>query len=129
MPQFIGSRAPMKKTTDLPQDLPLPGAPSPARGMRGKSTNRVVLTVAVAAVLLLASNLMVFRSDLRRLIESDCALFYSPVGLGAVQECIAEMSRRHFLPTSDESILAQPSNGAVTQRSNAGGNNVDHDSR
>jgi hypothetical protein len=64
-----------------------------------------LLTMGIVLLLSLAGNLVAVSADRAALIASECNLFYGSIDPTTVLCCLAEMSRRHYLPTRDESVL------------------------
>jgi hypothetical protein len=66
----------------------------------------VLVMMGIVVVLLVAGNLVSVSTDRTALIAAECNLFYGSVDPATLPYCIAEMSRRHYLPTRDESVLS-----------------------
>ena len=73
--------------------------------LRNTSVNDWLLVAGIVTLVALMSNLVTFSSNMAMTIENECNLFYGPLGSVSTQECVVEMSRRHYLPTRDQSTL------------------------
>jgi hypothetical protein len=82
------------------------------RWLRSIPAHYLLLALCIAILAALASGLWTLSSSAATLIHYECDLFYGPVGPDSVAECLVEMSRRHFLPTIDQSTLT-PTVGAA----------------
>ena len=73
--------------------------------LRQRSIDDLLLIMGIVILLGIAGNLIKVSSDRGALIASECDLFYGSIDPTTVPYCIAEMTRRHYLPTRDESVL------------------------
>jgi hypothetical protein len=69
-------------------------------GRKIKSKADAVLIALSVVILVFMGSRIVTTPDQAAVIQRECDLFYGPVGPDAVQSCLVEMRRRHFLPTT-----------------------------